>query len=446
VNKKLILLLFCFTMIVGLVIPVSSVSAAPGGLLDKKAGYSQSEESYGRNPVEYRATDNNLNSAADFFYSGKYIEWTLTTPSTISSYILRLTTGNAKLVLYNSNREELLSRALTKSGSVITVNLTTPIENVTYVRLQSTDTNTDRSYAYEFDVFGTPTVQNPPIADLAAISGNARVVLSWTSVTGATYQNVKRSTTAGGPYTLLGTSTTNSYIDATATNGTSYYYVVTYEENGVESDNSNEVTGTPEGDALLDVVIDKDKIRVGEEFTAAVSLNNVSNIYAEDFKIKYDSDLLSFVGFEEVLGYKIYNQPSDENGMLRFIIASQGEQYGITGEQVFLNLKFKGKARGTAKVDALECRIADTEAEYDLDAESCLEDTINIEGPLDVNRSGEYTLVDLAIDAFYYGMLAANTDHSKHDADQIVDDSINDEDLLFIVSEMLKNTNYSLNS
>jgi hypothetical protein len=155
---------------------------------------------------------------------------------------------------------------------------------------------------------------------------------------------------------------------------------------------------------------------------------------------------LNFVGFEEVPGYKIYNQPIDENGKLRFIIASQGEQYGITGETVFLKLKFTGKAKGTAKVDALECRIADTESEYDLNEDSCLEDSIEVEGIKDVNRSGEYTLVDLAIDGFYFGKTAAQTDSSKHDADQVEDGIIDDKDLLLIVNEMLNNPNYPLNA
>ncbi|MFC4306067.1 cohesin domain-containing protein [Cohnella boryungensis] len=205
--------------------------------------------------------------------------------------------------------------------------------------------------------------------------------------------------------------------------------------------------GTPEPlNPTLDVVIGKDKIRVGEQFTSNIELKNVSNIYAEDFKINYDSNLLNYVGFEEVPGYKIYNQPTDQNGTLRFIVASQGEQYGITGEKVFLKLKFTGKAKGTAKIDALECRIADTESEYDLNEDSCLEDNIEVEGIKDVNRSGEYTLVDLAIDGFYYGKTAVQTDSSKHDADQVEDGIIDDKDLLFIVNEMLNNPNYPLNA
>ncbi|MCP3776466.1 hypothetical protein NLX71_24785 [Paenibacillus sp. MZ04-78.2] len=144
-------------------------------------------------------------------------------------------------------------------------------------------------------------------------------------------------------------------------------------------------------------------------------------------------------------GYKIYNKPVDQNGNLRFIIASQGKEHGINDEKTFLKLKFKAKAAGTGKVDALKCRIADTEREFDLDETFCSEDSVTVEGVKDVNRSGEYTLLDLAIDGYYYGQLASNADPSKYDANQAGDEFVRDEDLVYIVNQMLLNTNYPPN-
>ncbi|RRJ66253.1 hypothetical protein EHV15_27550 [Paenibacillus oralis] len=153
------------------------------------------------------------------------------------------------------------------------------------------------------------------------------------------------------------------------------------------------------------------------------------------------------MGYEEVAGYKVYNDPTDNNGNIRFIIASQGKDYGIDEDTVIVKLKFKAIAVGTGDVDALKGRIADTEQEYDLDEENCLQDTVTVVAPaiLDVNKSGEYTLVDLAIDAFYFGNAVADTDTVNHQADQVIDETVNDDDLLYIVNQILNNPNYTPN-
>lgn len=63
-------------------------------------------------------------------------------------------------------------------------------------------------------------------AGLAATCGNLRVSLSWTAVTGATSYNVHRSATSGGTTTLAGASSGTSFVDATGTVGTAYFYTV----------------------------------------------------------------------------------------------------------------------------------------------------------------------------------------------------------------------------
>ncbi|MCA1596138.1 MAG: phage tail protein [Chloroflexi bacterium] len=61
---------------------------------------------------------------------------------------------------------------------------------------------------------------------LTATGSVASVVLSWSSVAQASSYNVLRTTTSGGPYSLVGTTTGPSYTDTDLTNGTTYYYVV----------------------------------------------------------------------------------------------------------------------------------------------------------------------------------------------------------------------------
>jgi regulation of enolase protein 1 (concanavalin A-like superfamily) len=89
---------------------------------------------------------------------------------------------------------------------------------------------------------------SPPAAptNLTAKAGNGDVALSWTASLGATSYNVKRSGTAGGPYTTIVTGLTNTkYTNTGLTNGTTYYYVVSAVNANGEGSNSLQVSATP---------------------------------------------------------------------------------------------------------------------------------------------------------------------------------------------------------
>ncbi|MCU6795148.1 fibronectin type III domain-containing protein [Paenibacillus sp. WQ 127069] len=98
-------------------------------------------------------------------------------------------------------------------------------------------------------LFGYAVGNSSPITPvLTATTGNAQVTLTWPAVNGATGYNIKRSTTAGGPYTTIASNVYGSpYTDTTVTNGTKYYYVVTALNSSGESGNSNEASATPQG-------------------------------------------------------------------------------------------------------------------------------------------------------------------------------------------------------
>jgi hypothetical protein len=66
-------------------------------------------------------------------------------------------------------------------------------------------------------------------AGLTGVPGSHQVALMWNDLLGATSYNIKRSTASGGPYTTISTSgivTGTNYVDSTAVNGTTDYYVV----------------------------------------------------------------------------------------------------------------------------------------------------------------------------------------------------------------------------
>jgi hypothetical protein len=103
----------------------------------------------------------------------------------------------------------------------------------------------------EFDDFlvsslSGPTPQ-PPLAPtgLVAAPGNQQAILSWNASSGATGYNVKRSTTSGGPYTIVGGGSSTSLSNIGLINGVTYYYVVSATNSAGESSNSAQVAVTP---------------------------------------------------------------------------------------------------------------------------------------------------------------------------------------------------------
>jgi len=72
-------------------------------------------------------------------------------------------------------------------------------------------------------------------------SAPARVDLSWSNQANSTSYSVLRSTTSGGPYTQIGTTTNTAYTDTNGLiNGATYYYVVQPLNNGTEVCQSNQ--------------------------------------------------------------------------------------------------------------------------------------------------------------------------------------------------------------
>jgi len=86
-------------------------------------------------------------------------------------------------------------------------------------------------------------------SNLKATGGTSKVDLTWDTVDKATSYTIKRSTTAGGPYTTIATDIAEtSYKDTDVTSGTTYYYIVTAVNTGTEITDSNEASAAPTAD------------------------------------------------------------------------------------------------------------------------------------------------------------------------------------------------------
>jgi alpha-galactosidase len=94
----------------------------------------------------------------------------------------------------------------------------------------------------------------PPAAPtgLTATAGNSQITLSWTAPPSGALFNVKRSTTSGGPYTTIANNISSAgYLDTTAANGTTYYYVVSAIDAGGEGPNSSQANAVASAPATV---------------------------------------------------------------------------------------------------------------------------------------------------------------------------------------------------
>ncbi len=197
-------------------------------------------------------------------------------------------------------------------------------------------------------------------------------------------------------------------------------------------------------EVVMDIEVEKSKIYLNENISASLVIENISEIAAEDIRIKYDSSKLQFLGIDEVEGIKLVEKDvqADE---FRFMLVSKGVKNIANTKKVLLKLNFKGIAVGDALIDVIKGRISDgIEMEKDLLDAQCGENTISISELKDVDRNGEFTLLDLAIDGRHYGEDPASL--PQYDTDQVINGAIDDDDLLKIGEYILINTNYSPNN
>jgi hypothetical protein len=107
-------------------------------------------------------------------------------------------------------------------------------------------------------------VPPPPSGLVATSAGFTQVRLNWAAAAGATSYNVKRATVSGEEILLSAGVTGTSYVDATVTKGTGYFYVVSAVNVAGESADSAEVSvilpntltvGDFDGDGKADITV-----------------------------------------------------------------------------------------------------------------------------------------------------------------------------------------------
>ena len=107
--------------------------------------------------------------------------------------------------------------------------------------------NMHADHSWSFTTESPPTSAPSVPTGVNATAGNGQVTITWDAVAGATSYNIYWSTTAG-VIKANGTkisNVTSPYIHSGRTNGTTYYYVVTAENDNGESSESAEVSAKP---------------------------------------------------------------------------------------------------------------------------------------------------------------------------------------------------------
>lgn len=228
-------------------------------------------------PAAYAAnTISTTNSSVGTVTSpGNAIDGNLTTSTTLTStgsttglryqlnpYLPTGSTFNVKIYAKSSNASQTLvvqpegssqaaigayvTKTATNNEGWLTYSFTSVPGNVALLYIYTQQAGTLDLFEIQVDGYSGTTPPPGIPSGLTATGGNTKVDLNWTAVSGATSYNVKRSTTAGGPYTPIATNVTGTtYTDTAVINGTTYYYIVTAVNAVGESANSNEASATP---------------------------------------------------------------------------------------------------------------------------------------------------------------------------------------------------------
>ncbi|NEZ03924.1 hypothetical protein G4Y73_07140 [Wenzhouxiangella sp. XN201] len=116
---------------------------------------------------------------------------------------------------------------------------------------EQADTYGQVNAGQQFDGCASDTTPPSAVSDLSASGLDQQVLLDWTAPADADLAgfDVYRATSSGGPYDQINGSlvTLSEFTDTSASNGTTYYYVVTaVDDSGNVSSNSNEASATPQ--------------------------------------------------------------------------------------------------------------------------------------------------------------------------------------------------------
>ncbi len=101
------------------------------------------------------------------------------------------------------------------------------------------------------------------------------------------------------------------------------------------------------------------KLGIGDTFEISVKIEDVDNLYAYEFRLKYDSEILEFVDISSsfLSGFKI--KKTDESGVIRYAVASMYPAEPKSGDGTLATITFQIKGIGASVLDLYNTKLAD---------------------------------------------------------------------------------------
>jgi len=231
--------------------------------------------------------------------------------------------------------------------------------------------------------------------------------------------------------TTFGNDTPNLFYwgnNGTAPNADMYWDYLNISNDGIPSVSSN---------LVLDIEAQTYDLNAGETVEVDVKLSNATDIYAEDFTVQYDPAAFELVSevVSDATAYQIFHSDKATAGQARYIVASNGASYGITGDTGLLKLTFKAKNfDGQSEIKVLSGLVADKQG-VELTPD-CLGKMFTITGGVtDVNGDENFTLGDLSIAS--YLLASDSSTWGTYTPDVDINGAVETADLSLIVSEIL---------
>ncbi len=241
----------------------NAVSGATGYVVERSTTAGGPYTTIG-SPASASFANTGLSAGTTYFYVVKATASSLTSAMSTETSATTLLAAPTGLVATAASATEVdlswsavsgatgyvVQRATTAGGPYITV--------ATPTSASFADTGLRPATAYFYVVQATaPSVSSGTSAEATATTllgvpanvvatavSTSEVDLTWSAVAGATGYDVERSTTTGGPYTIVGSPTSASFANTGLSPATSYFYVVRAKTASLTSALSSEVSAT----------------------------------------------------------------------------------------------------------------------------------------------------------------------------------------------------------